>query len=127
MNDEEEKRKDYLAKLSPEARETFDHLNDEEQKNCIDKGLFLTDDVKTHKEITQEIKAIAAEISSKLGSPLGTSGHLIYTNELLEENNKVLKENEKNTRAIYYVLLVIGVMLAWIMFTVVFQIEPFWK
>ena len=50
-----------------------------------------------------------------------------YTNELLEENNKVLKENEKNTRAIYYALLVIGVMLAWIMFTVVFQIEPWWK
>ena len=50
-----------------------------------------------------------------------------YTNELLEENNKVLKENEKNTRAIYYTLLVIGVMLAWIMFTVVFQMEPWWR
>ena len=48
-------------------------------------------------------------------------------NDLLEENNKVLKENEKNTRAIYYVSLVIGVMVAWIMFTVVFQVEPWWK
>lgn len=48
-------------------------------------------------------------------------------NDLLEENNKVLKENEKNTRAIYYVSLVIGVMVAWIMFAVVFQVEPWWK
>ena len=46
---------------------------------------------------------------------------------MLEKNNKVLKEIEKNTRAIYYVSLVIGVMVAWIMFTVVFQVEPWWK
>ena len=50
-----------------------------------------------------------------------------YTNELLEENNDVMKATLENTGWIFNVLIVIAVMLSFITFTVVFQIEPWWK
>ena len=50
-----------------------------------------------------------------------------YTNQLLEESLKVMEIIGKHTIKIYYVLLVIIAILAWIMFAVVFQVEPWWK
>ena len=48
-------------------------------------------------------------------------------NKLLVENNDVLKATAKNTLWIVNILIVIAVMVAWIVFTVVFEIEPWWK
>ena len=50
-----------------------------------------------------------------------------YTNQLLEESLKVMEIIGKHTIKIYYVLLGIIPILAWIMFAVVFQVEPWWK
>jgi hypothetical protein len=118
---EEQKRKDYLAKLSIEDRETFDHLNDKQQKHCINKGIFLTDDVRTHEEITRDIKAILSEISFKLGTTPQDNVYPIRTNDLLEKNNELMKEK----------MDVINSKLSWILgFLFLIWLtgfEPFWK
>ena len=54
---------------------------------------------------------------------LEDTGYLSRTNDLLEENNDVLKANMENTFAIFKALVYIAVLLSLILLSIVFQIE----
>ncbi len=51
------------------------------------------------------------------------TGYLSRTNDLLEENNDVLKANMENTLWIFNTLVFIAVLLSLILLSIVFQIE----